>query len=82
MTRLPVPNWTREGETWRVEEETAVPWRADLTALLCRHGRCRARAVAGYTTRSGEFHPMCAAHLAEQRMWIEDGRVVSWCLRP
>ena len=94
MTPLPKPDWCREGETWRVEPEDAVPWRTDVYGLLCRvrdaHGitrLCRARAVAGYTTRKGEFHPFCEGHLAAQKVWVEyegvpprAGRVVSWRL--
>ena len=87
MNALPKPDWGREGETWRIEPEDAVPWRTDLPPLLCRHnaaqygayeGRCHNRAVAGFTSRSGEFHPRCEQHL--RPMWIEDGVVVSWRL--
>lgn len=86
LNRQPLPDWTRPGETWRVEPEDAVPWRTDVGPIHCRvrhwqrHDRCVNRAVAGYTTRSGEFHPMCEVHLSAQRMWIEGGRVVSWRL--
>jgi len=87
MSALPKPDWGREGETWRVEPEDAVPWRTDVGPLYCRtrlgqygHDKCPNRAVAGYTNRRGEFYPMCEAHLNAQRMWIERGRVVSWRL--
>ena len=88
MTRLPQPTWGREGETWRVEPEDAVPWRTDVYGLLCRvrdadgiNGLCRDTAVAGYSTRKWrEFHPRCEQHLNAQRMWIENGVVVSWRL--
>ena len=94
MSELPKPDWGREGETWRIEPEDAVPWRTDVYGLLCRvrdadgiNGICRDRAVAGYSTRNGEFRPFCERHLTEQNMWIEDegvaprgGRVVSWRL--
>ena len=87
MTPIPKPEWGREGETWRVAPEDAVPWRTDVYGLLCRSGKCRDRAVAGYTTRSGEFRPFCEVHLSAQKMWIEGeglpphgGRVVSWRL--
>lgn len=82
-----MPNWGREGETWRVQPEDAVPWRTDVYGLVCRqtdntrlHNWCGKGAVAGYTTRGGEFHPFCEEHLRGQRMWIEDFAVVSWRL--
>lgn len=92
MTPLPMPEWGREGETWRVEPEDAVPWRTDVYGLMCRcelmtsrlrlaaYRTCREAAVAGYSTRAGDFHPFCEGHLREHRMWIEDGVVVSWRL--
>lgn len=102
MNALPMPAWGREGETWRVQPEDAVPWRTDVYGLLCRQGlritdgaehrtvsgrSCRERAVAGYTSRNGEFHPFCEDHLRDQNLWIEweglpprAGRVVSWRL--
>jgi hypothetical protein len=87
MSRLPQPDWDRPGETWRVEPEDAVPWRTDVRGLICRYDiyrshrpRCRRRAVAGYSTRDSEFHPLCEQHLNAGKMWIEDGHVVSWRL--
>ena len=84
MTPLPQPEWGREGETWRVEPEDAVPWRTDVGPLYCRaakHGMiCRNRAVAGYTSRSMTFVPFCEQHLNQSNLWIENGRVVSWRL--
>lgn len=80
MERLPVPEWSRPGETWRVEPETAVTWAVGVSGE-CRSPRsCGRPAVAGFTSRGGYDYPVCVDHLRESRMWIEDGRVVSWKL--
>ena len=83
--RLPMPDWTRAGETWRVEPE---PHLRMMNGGACSHrergrGRpvqCFRVGVAAGLPNSGLV--LCARHLLEQRCWIEDGRVVSWALRP
>jgi hypothetical protein len=79
-TRLPMPNWTREGETWRVEPETAVEWTIEVYGTC--NDKCERRSVAGIIRRGYLLKEWCGQHLAESKMWVEDGQVVSWTLRP
>lgn len=85
---LPQPKWTRSGETWRVEPETAN-W-VQVYGLCCdvtvppRMVRCLNRARVGIS-RSGQkeiTQAVCESHLSELGMWVEAGRVVSWRLAP
>lgn len=82
MTRQPMPDWTRKGETWRVEPENGwVP----IGDGICNGTGCRRPAAAfrpnHRMNRNGGFG-LCQLHMRACGMWIEDGRVVSWCLRP
>ena len=83
MTRLPAPDWSRPGETWRIEEEAHLV----VGTGWCTSKRCTNRAVA-VSLRSGMAAPdqirfrLCREHLAELSIWVEGNRVVSWCLRP
>jgi hypothetical protein len=86
MTRLPIPDWTREGETWRVEGE---PLAGVLPGGVCTsHSRraglyrvlyCHSESVAVLGSKA---HPICERHLNEIGLWVEGGRVVGWVLRP
>ena len=82
MIRLPLPDWTRPGETWRVEHE---PLARVAPGGVCESGRrterCYRKSVA-IVGRSASPIPICEVHLRAIGMWIEGGRVVSWCLRP
>jgi hypothetical protein len=77
--RLPVPDWDRPGEAWRVEGEDG--WQP-MEDVSCHHRGCHRRSVAARLRRGAVDYALCAPHLAEGRMWIEDGQVVSWALRP
>lgn len=77
--RLPVPDWTRPGETWRVEEEPGWILRADYMCSALKD-RCLRRAVA--VRPRGEHYALCDVHLRAGLMWIENGQVVSWAIRP
>jgi len=79
MTRLPMPDWTREGETWRVEEERHL-LALNVTGVRCSSRGCDRGAVA--ISKLASRLALCPRHLAELSIWVEDGRVVSWCLRP
>ena len=86
MNRLPVPDWTRPGETWRVEPEPGG-WSAtedDALGGVCSVTGCRRSSVVIRPARTfrGDDYVLCEVHVREQRMWIEDGRLVSWSLRP
>ena len=73
--RLPVPDWTRVGETWRIEEE---PGWEPIDDGLCEARRCYRRAVVW---RPRDAFALCAIHTRDTgRMWVENGRVVSWRL--
>jgi hypothetical protein len=83
MTRLPVPDWTREGETWRVEHE---PLAGVLPGGICEsrglrpnNRLCCRESVAVMGSRA---KPICERHLNEIGLWVEGGRVVGWVLRP
>lgn len=76
--RLPVPDWSRPGEVWVVAPETAVTWTVGAEGP-CDSGRCGRPAVASFRNRH-HYRLVCAEHLRQSRMWIEAGRVVSWCL--
>jgi len=80
---VPRPDWTRPGETWRVEPETSrwVLLDAD-TPCDGDKQRCSEKAVAGIERNLWISPALCQRHLREGLMWIEDGRVVSWSLRP
>jgi hypothetical protein len=81
--RLPEPDWSRPGEWWRIEKE---PYAAADAGGVCM---VRERKGGPLCMRPGVAvigrylnYPLCAKHLEKQRMWIEDGEVVSWALRP
>jgi hypothetical protein len=76
---LPKPEWTRPGETWRVEPETAR-WVLLDADTPCDHRSCEDGAVAGIERNLWVKPALCATHLREGLMWIEAERVVSWCL--
>jgi len=80
VNRQPLPDWTRPGETWRIEHEPlAGVAPGGVCASRTRVERCYRKSVA-VVGRSGR--PICERHLRAIGMWIEGGRVVSWCLRP
>ena len=85
MSRLPVPDWTRPGETWRVETERGG-WIASSVAHggVCSVRGCWRPSVVMRPARTyrGDDYLLCAEHVKKHRMWIEDARLVSWCLRP
>ena len=74
---FPPPDWTRPGETWRVEAEP-FDWRV-VSDGVCGVRHCFRQAVV---YRSRPTFALCAAHVREGRMWIENGQLVSWALRP
>ena len=77
----PEPIPTRPNEAWVIEAEP--DWWLVHDGRLCDalHGRCSLFAVAA--RRSGnKVWANCAVHLRKGRMWIENGQVVSWALRP
>lgn len=76
MTRLPMPEWGRAGETWRVEPEPGWVLASDG---VCHSKHCYDDAVV---FRARPEFALCRRHLRDSLMWVEDGRVVSWCLRP
>jgi len=82
--RLPVPGWTRAGETWRVEPETDVRWTlvadGECESTSWMAARCPLPAAAQFANGI-HLRLMCADHLRHSGMWIEGGRVVSWSLR-
>lgn len=74
--RLPVPDWDRPGETWRVE---ADPYWRLVTDGICMARGCYRPAVA---LRPHNAYAICAVHVREGFMWIENGQLMSWVLRP
>ena len=77
-----MPDWVRDGETWRVEEEPH---------LVVGHGWCTARdgqyghdpcgREAFVVGRSSHWLALCETHLREScAAWVNDGLVVSWRL--
>lgn len=87
--RLPMPGWTREGETWRVEPEPYIrvevggvcTHRDRLITSPRRYGpECMKPSVV--VVGRDETLMLCEQHLHAQRVWIEDGQALSWCLRP
>jgi len=79
--RLPMPDWSRPGETWRVEQEEH---------LRVGRGKCASRTGAKHMPKTycerdavavgrGDF-ALCEVHLREMGVWVEHGRVVSWRL--
>jgi hypothetical protein len=81
--RLPMPDWSRRGETWRIESE-GREWRLvdiDGPDVRCNgmKGRCALPAIA---VRQGRFSEVafCVHHLRLGGMWVENDRVVSWRL--
>ena len=85
MNRLPMPDWAREGETWRVEPEPGG-WIVSSIAHggVCSVSECRNRSIAMRPARTyrGDDFLLCAEHVRKARMWIEDAVLVSWSLRP
>jgi hypothetical protein len=83
VSRLPIPDWTREGETWRVEPETGG-WIVSSVALggVCSVEGCHHPSVVMRPARNylGDDYLLCMAHVEDGRMWIEDARLVSWRL--
>ena len=85
LGRLPVPDWSRPGEIWRIEPEDRDWSLADIDGEdeQCRgdRGRCPIPATA---VRHGRFSEVafCVRHLREGGMWVENDRVVSWRLSP
>lgn len=78
--RLPMPDWSRPGETWRVEPERG--WTVDSRAdWLCEanRGHCHKLSRA-YLTNGRRDTAYCDEHLAKSLMWIENERVISWRL--
>ena len=80
--RLPVPAWSRPGETWRVEAEPGG-WQ------MTSDGGCSARHCSrtAMVIRPRDDFMLCSEHIRQCGMWIERdtlGRdtLVSWCLRP
>ena len=86
--RLPVPEWHRPGETWRVEAEPVLrstdhPYLCGRYRYTYRTGDCDKPAVAIVRNNKGSVTlALCSRHLSEQRAWVENGEVVSWALRP
>jgi hypothetical protein len=80
---LPVPDWSRPGETWRVEPEDGG-WYLTRGDGVCSSRGCFRSAVAIRPARTyrGLDFAICGEHLTAGCMWIENGQVVSWCLRP
>lgn len=74
--RLPAPAWDRHGETWRVEAEPG--WELVSDGLCMSRGCYRAAVVF----RPRNPYAICAVHVRAGRMWIENGQLVSWVLRP
>ena len=76
--RLPMPDWSRPGETWRVEPEPYIE--VCDAGFICGDGRgCSLPAVA--LVGRGRKRPICEYHMSRDAMaWIEDGQVVSWRL--
>jgi hypothetical protein len=78
MTALPTPDWSRPGETWRIEPESEWTTKAcEATACDGQGHRCQLTVVARRLDH--RFHS-CAYHLHSGLMWIEDDHVVSWRL--
>lgn len=80
-TALPKPDWCREGETWRVEEEQhLVVGQGLCTARPDQYGYhpCDHEAIA--VGRTNRRLALCLEHLGSQAAWIENGKVVSWRL--
>lgn len=75
--RLPVPDWGRPGETWRVEAEPGG-WEVVSDGVCGAKGCYRVARV--YRSRDG--FTLCGFHIDAGRMWIENGQLVSWALRP
>ena len=82
VTRLPVPEFTRPGETWRVEAEPGG-WTQTRDGL-CSAKACYRVAVVLRPDRRGRGNDflLCAVHVREFGMWIENGQLVSWVMRP
>ena len=78
--RLPMPDWSRPGETWRVEPEPFMEACDD--GFICGDGRgCSLPAVA--LVGRGRRRPICEYHMRRDTLaWIEEGVVVSWKLSP
>jgi len=76
---LPVPDWGREGETWRVEPEPFIE-KCD-GGFICGDGRGCSLAAVALVGRGKRSRPICDYHLRrDARAWIEDDAVVSWRL--
>jgi hypothetical protein len=83
MNREPMPDWTRPGETWRVETERGG-W-VTTTGGVCSGTGCFRRAIVlrpALSSHRGKDFMLCELHVRSNHMWIEGGQVVSWCLRP
>jgi hypothetical protein len=80
-----MPDWGREGETWRVEPERGgwVATGDDALGGVCSVKECYRSSIVIRPARTyrGSDYVLCEVHVREQRMWIEDGRLVSWALR-
>jgi hypothetical protein len=74
--RLPIPDWSRPGETWRIEAENE--WHP--TDRGGCSSKCCHRVAVAWQPRNG--HGLCEVHLTSGLMWIENDQVVSWALRP
>jgi hypothetical protein len=74
--RLPMPDWTRPGESWRIEAEPG--WQ------LTRTGSCDAKGCfrPAVAIRPHNRYANCEVHLRTGLMWIENGQVVSWAQEP
>lgn len=85
LTRLPMPDWTRPGETWRVEAEPGG-WVVSSVAYggVCSARSCNRPSVVLRPARTygGNDYMLCAVHVRDAGMWVEDARLVSWALRP
>lgn len=78
--RLPEPDWTRPGETWRIEPERGwLPVDIDGEEVQC-WGQSRHCSIPATAQRTDNGAAYCVSHLRFGRMWIEDERVVSWRL--
>ena len=83
MIPLPMPDWGRKGETWRIEPEPGG-WVLTGGHGVCSGTGCSRSAVALRPARTyrGDDFLLCSLHLYAARMWVEGRRIVSWCLRP
>ena len=80
--RPTAPGFARSGETWRVEAEPGG-WVGTRDGV-CSAKKCCRTAVVLRPDRMARGHDflLCAVHVQEYGMWIENRQLVSWAMRP